>query len=94
MLVRREALSRLPKPSVWHAPFVAVADGQRIYLGAFGTMLSSSSSPVPTILVDFRDFTNSLTIDRAYPSAGFASGPDPRPDERIRVALAELKKLK
>ncbi len=94
MLVRRGGLSRLPNPSVWGAPFVVVADGQRIYLGAFGTMLSSSSTSVPTILVDFRDLTNSLTIDSAYPGAAFAEGPDPRSDERIRVALAGLKKLK
>jgi len=94
MLVRRGALSRLPKPPVWGAPFVVVADGQRVYLGAFGTMLSSSSTSVPTILVDFAEFTNSLTIGRAYPAPGFATGPDPRSDDRIRLALAGLKKLK
>ncbi len=94
MLVKRGALSRLPKPSVWGAPFVVVADGQRVYLGAFGTMLSSSSIPVPTILVDFRELTNSLTIDRAYPAPSFGGSADPRSDERIRVALAALGKLK
>lgn len=94
MFVKREALPHLPQPSVWGAPFVVMADGQRVYLGAFGTMLSSSSTAVPTILVDFREFTNSLTIDRAYPAPGFAAGPDPRSDHRIRMALAGLKKLK
>ena len=93
-LVRRSALSRLPAPSVWHKPFVLVADGQRIYLGAFGTMLSSYSSCVPTILVDFRNFTNELTINRAYPAPSFGTGTDPRSDERVRVALAGLHKLK
>jgi hypothetical protein len=94
MVVKRSALSRLPSPSVWHQPFVVVADGERIYLGAFGTMLSSWGTSVPTILVDFRGFTNELVIERAYPAPGFGMGPDPRSDERIRVALAGLKKLK
>src|SRR5262249_35271181 len=91
-LVRRSALSRLPSPPVWHTPFVLVADGQRIYVGAFSTMLSSHSSPVPSILVDFRDFTNELSIDRAYPAGGFGTGTDPRSDDRIRSALAGLHK--
>jgi hypothetical protein len=94
LLVKRSALSRMPAPPVWHQPFVVVADGRRIYLGAFGTLLSSYSISVPTILVDFRDFTNELAIDLGYPAPGFAVGPDPRSDERIRKALAGLKKLK
>jgi hypothetical protein len=57
-------------------------------------MLSSWGTSVPTILVDFRGFTNELVIERAYPAPGFGVGPDPRSDERIRVALAGLKKLK
>jgi hypothetical protein len=93
-LVRRSALLRLPDPPVWHKPFVLIADGQRIYLGAFSTMFSSYSSSVPTILVDFRDFTNELTIDQAYPAPGFAAGTDPRSDERVRAALTGLHKLK
>jgi hypothetical protein len=92
-LVRREALSRLPEPPVWHQPFVIVADGQRIYLGAFITLLSSYSSPVPSIVVDVRKFTNELSITRSYPAPGFGDGTDPRGDERIRVALAGLHKL-
>lgn len=94
MIVRQEALSRLPRPPVWHTPFVVVADGQRIYLGAFSTMLSSFSTSVPSIRVDFRDSKNSLIIGRAYPAPGFADGPDPRSDARIRAALAGLGKLK
>ena len=94
MLVKREALARLPQPSVWGAPFVLVADGKRVYLGAFGTVASSYSIPVPTILVDFREFTSWLTIDEGYPTPGFADGPDPRSDMRIRVALGGLRKLK
>jgi hypothetical protein len=95
MLVTREALSRLPKPSVWHMPFVVVADEQRIYMGQFSTILSSSgSSSVPTILVDTAPFTNSLTIYSGYPPPGVVTDPDPRSDERIWLALAMLQKLK
>jgi hypothetical protein len=94
LVVTRSALARMPDPPVWHQPFVVVADGQRIYLGAFSTMVSSCGTSVPTILVDFRDSTNELTIDLGYPAPGFSDGPDPRSDERIRTALAGLKKLK
>ena len=93
MLVTRAALARLPRTSTWGVPFVVMADGQRIYLGAFGTAVSSSSIPVPTILVDLRAYTNLLTIDSDYPGDVFAHDPDPRSDERIRAALAGLKKL-
>ena len=78
-LVQQSALARLPRPPVWHKPFVVVADGQRIYVGAFSTSLSSHASSVPSILVDFRDFTNELTINLGYP-AGFRTGVDPRSD--------------
>jgi hypothetical protein len=90
------ALPRLPHPPVWHTPFVVVADKQRIYVGAFCTMLSSSSSSVPSIVVDDwrpRLGTNELVIYREYPPIYFTPGPDPRPDERIRQALAGLGKL-
>jgi hypothetical protein len=92
--VRQPALARLPSPPVWHTPFVLMADGQRIYVGAFSTSLSSYSLSVPSIRVDFRDFSNELSIDRAYPTGGFGTGTDPRSDERIRSALAGLHKLK
>jgi len=93
-LVRQSALSRLPEPPVWHKPFVVVADGQRIYVGAFSTTLSSYPSSVPSIIVSFRRFKNELTICRAYPAPGFATGTDTRSDDRIRAALEGLHKLK
>jgi hypothetical protein len=87
-------LSRLPKLTVWGAPFVVMADGQRIYLGAFMSPVSSQSTSVPTIVIWTPADANPLTIERAYPDEGFALKSDPRSDERIRAALIGLKKLK
>lgn len=105
IMLKPEAVSRLPQPSVSHAPFVVVADGQRIYLGTFTTLLSSFSSGAPTIVVDhiaagpqrwsfFGGGTNTISIERAYPGPEFGQGADPRSDERIHTALAGLRKLR
>jgi len=96
--LRPEALKRIPRPPVEGRPFVVVADGQRIYLGAFTTSLSSFSIAVPSITVDRRSiFTNQpadvLIIERGYPGDSFGRGPDPRPDSRIKDALSALGKL-
>lgn len=98
MRLKPEALARIPRPPVEGIPFVVAVDGQRIYLGAFTTCSSSTSFAVPSIMVDRRVVvtnqpTDTLVIDRAYPSPSFGVGPDPRGDERIRNALAALQKL-
>jgi len=87
-----EALARLPRPPASGKPFVVVTEGQRIYLGVFTTCLSSMSFAVPSITVDGRMIhTNqsptAIVIDRAYPTAQFGGGADPRGDPRIRRAL-------
>jgi hypothetical protein len=86
-----EARARLPRPPVSGTPFVVTAEGRRIYLGVFTTSLSSVSFAVPSIVVDAPIHTNqppnTLVIDRAYPTAQFGSGPDPRGHPRIRRAL-------
>jgi hypothetical protein len=99
MKLRPEALARIPRPPVGGTPFVVVADGQRIYLGAFTTGFSSMSFAVPSIMVDRRMLVtnqpaNTLVIERAYPSPSFGVGPDPRGDQRITTALKALHKLK
>lgn len=98
MRLRAETLSRIPRPPVEGMPFVVVVNGERIYLGAFTTCLSSMSVAVPSILVDRQMMvsdhpTNTLVIDRAYPSPSFGVGPDPRNDERVKSALAAMNKL-
>jgi hypothetical protein len=98
MRLRTEAIKRLPKPSVTGTPFVVVVNGERIYQGAFYSSVSSISYSQPVILVDKAGpeqpgKADVLLIDRAYPSASFATGRDLRSDDRIKSALGKLKKL-
>ena len=67
-------------------PFVAVADGARIYLGTFFASLSSISPTGPNANVE--DITSDGFTLRAP-----LSGADPRNDERILKALSERGKL-
>lgn len=86
-------VKRLPSMSVWGIPFIVIVDGERIYAGAFMSIASSASVPVPCIIV-WPTKPDTLQIDRAYPGPSFGDGPDPRSDERIRHVLATLRKLK
>lgn len=90
-------IADLPRPPVSGLGFVVVANGERIYPGLFSTGISSFSFALPNICVTACAEElegNALKIDRAYPTAEFAVGPDPRSDERIRTALVEAGKLK
>lgn len=97
MRLTQEALKRLPKPSVAGTPFVVVANGKRIYPGAFYTSLSSIPCDIPVIVVN-RALQNQssaadvLLIERSYPQSS-VHGKDMRSDVRVRDALAKLKKL-
>jgi hypothetical protein len=86
-------LRRVRTTSVWGAPFVFVADGKPIYVGAFYSLGSSQSCPVPVILADFMQRTNTFKIERGYPTGNFAPV-DFRPDPRVKEVLRELNKLK
>ncbi|MGC4116159.1 MAG: hypothetical protein QM765_16580 [Myxococcales bacterium] len=70
-------------------PFVVVADGERIYLGAFWSPLSSSSPATPFVMLETSD-TRGITIERR-PQAD--TEPDVRTDARITRALRETGKL-
>ena len=96
MRLRPEALARIPRPPVEGTPFVVVANGERIYLGAFTTISSSMSFAVPCIDVDARTFVTNQPADTLviYPGGAPGAGPDPRGDRRIRTALSALQKLK
>lgn len=98
-----EALKKLPKPSppenrlLRGIPFVVVADGKRIYLGAFWTSISSMSFPNPVIIADemwlpYR--RNWLTIDRAYPGATpEQSNDDPRNSPLLKSVMESAGKI-
>lgn len=97
LTVDKAALSRIPSPSVWGAPFVVVVDAQPIYIGAFYTGASSASCPVPVIMTDpFLRQSNTLQVQRAYPGEGVPgqSATDPRTNAIVKNALQALGKLK
>ena len=95
MRLRPEALAKFPRPPVEGTPFIVVANGERIYLGAFTTILSSMSFVVPCIEVDARTFVTNQPADTPviYPGAARGAVPDPRGDRRIKTALSALHKL-
>ena len=99
IILRSEALAKIPRPPGEGTPFVVGANAQRTYLGVFVTCESSRSFAVPSIMVDRRVLVtnqspDTLIIERAYPQPSFGVGPDPRGDQRIKTALAALHKLK
>lgn len=67
-------------------PFVAVADGVRIYLGTFTSMVSSISPAGPYIMMD-EITSDGLVIQPPW------TGTDPRNDPRILQVLTEAGKL-
>jgi hypothetical protein len=67
-------------------PFVAVADGVRVYLGSFTSPISSIAPTGPYVYVE------EITADGLTLRAP-ARGTDPRNDERIIKALSERGKL-
>ena len=92
------AMRRMPRPKVLGKPFVVVANGERIYAGAFFSSESSASLSAPVIVTDpipqSRPKWGSIRIDRAYPSDQFAKEQDPRKDPRIEACLERLGKLR
>ena len=69
-------------------PFVVVADGERIYIGAFWTTFSSYATFLPHIDVILRPF--SIKLDYVK---GAKNIDDPRSDKRIYNVLNETGKL-
>jgi hypothetical protein len=79
-------LNSLPQVGVYGLPFVVVAGGEKIYVGAFTT-------PISSVMVDAPSIDTS-----SIPKEGFSilpppSGPDPRSDPRILKVLSESMKL-
>ncbi len=83
--------NQLPQVGVYGLPFVVIADGQRVYLGAFMTMASSVALDMPVILIEnMKD--NSFAIEPAYPSSSPPTV-DVRMDPRIMIVLEASGKL-
>ncbi len=96
LTVDPSVVRRILRPLVWGTPFVVVADGEPVYVGAFYAHGSSQSCPVPIIIPnDFLGPTNALVIQRAYPGATREQlANDPRSDARIKNSLQALGKLR
>jgi hypothetical protein len=81
-------------------PFVVVANGERIYQGAFVSSFSSQSVPLPSItLWGGRQFTiytnlppNTLFIERTYAAPRPKAEHDPRSDDRISRTFKTIRK--
>lgn len=86
-----QAQRRIPgRVDPFGRPFVAVADGKRLYLGAFWSVLSSVAFPNPVIVIDE---PGARRIERAYPTARFGKGEDPRENPLIKEAFRKHGKL-
>jgi len=95
LLLRHSIWYKLREPAVHGAPFVVVADGVPLYVGAFWTSISSFATPVPVIMWDQKRESTHLTIQRGYPSPEVAGEvADPRANDQLRKVLEELGKLK
>lgn len=93
--VRPEVLKRLPKPGVFGIPFVFVVSDKPIYQGAIMSYISSWVYPYPTLMVDFVESGNSLTISPCYPGPSPESRKsDLRCSPAIKAALKKAGKLK
>lgn len=92
----RAAAARLPKPGVFGVPYVVVLNGQRSYLGAFWTSISSAGFRNPVIMPKPWLAVGGTTFEirRAYPGVT-ADAPknDPRDSPAIRFAFQMAGKL-
>jgi hypothetical protein len=94
-ILKPEAQAKLPGgpgvSSVFGVPFVVMANGKRMYLGAFWWYGSSQSFPNPVILPPSKK-DNSFRIELLFTQTG-DNILDPRPNPIIRAALAKQTKL-
>ncbi len=98
LVLKPGAEKRFPNPGVRGIPFVAVADGNHQYLGAFWPHVSSASFEHPVFATTlFEPMGDSgaveYTIDRAYPGETAEMKDDPRENETVRTVLQSLGKL-
>ncbi len=75
-------------------PFVICVGSERIYGGAFWTMLSSASYDGVVILQPIQPDGRIIALRLGYPTRADFTGKDPRGDVRILTALDHAGKLK
>lgn len=74
-------------------PFVILANGERIYAGAFWSRASSLSFDGVVITQPFDPSGQPLLISLGYPTKEFFTGEDPRDDPRLKSALEQAELL-
>ena len=79
-------LNSLPQVGVYGLPFVMVAGGERIYVGAFTT-------PVSSVLLDAPSIDTSTIPEDGFSIQAPPQAADPRLDPRILKTLGEATKL-
>ena len=104
MTLRTQAVQRISKLRAHQLiePFVVVANGERIYRGAFVSPFCSHSVALPSITLwgemQFTSYTNlppnSLVIERTYGAPFSKTDPDPRSDDRIKRALERSRSIR
>ena len=82
-------LDELPPVGVFGLPFVLLVDGERLFLGSFHTLLSSSCGVSPQIIYE-NIGEGELTMGW---SCSLPPGPDPRDDLRLLEILRDASKL-
>lgn len=93
--LRPEALKRLPKASVHGTLFVAVVDGERLFLGAFWTSLSSFG-PVAAAMIQSDQVLGQDYVFLGwhdFAARGGVGWGGPWSDPRIKQCLGKLHKL-
>jgi len=75
------------KVSINGIPFVVIANGERIYAGAFLSLASSLSFDGVVIEEPVFEDDTTIKLVLGYPTEAFFTGEDPRGDPRIREVL-------
>lgn len=91
-----DAVSRLGRRGVplGGLPFVLVAQGERVYMGAFWTPISSLSYSGTAAMLSLEEDAVTLRFDLGYPaSPELFEGVDLRNDARILKAFSDAEKL-
>jgi hypothetical protein len=82
--------NQLPEVGFYGLPFVVLADGERVYMGAFISSTTSATFDHPVVVLEHMSEW-SAEIERGWPVA--PNEPDPRNDPRVLEILQEANKL-
>ncbi|MEM2965137.1 MAG: hypothetical protein QXE22_06810 [Candidatus Bathyarchaeia archaeon] len=94
--LNEEGLTRMKTLDLYHKTFVVKLDGKEIYRGAFWSGISSQSYSgivmVDVVLIR-NGMTDSIMIEKGYPSQDYFEGVDPRNSPEIFDYFEKVGKL-